>query len=494
MDKEFGKNQIKNSETERNLLAGIFRYPESLYEIEGFLSESDFFHSDWGKFYALFKYLIIDKQITKLDYAIILATITNLGYKFSPVLNVTDFIQKLAKDSSSIELKTIHELATNVILYSRRREVWECGSRMQKRVMEKNFTSQQEIIEATDEVYFDAIHKFAVENDMEQLGSGAGEILYKRADNPVARVGFSSGYDYFDEMIGNLRPDMMAFVLARAKVGKSIFGLNVAKHVAENEKCPVLLMDSEMSKMEVRDRLIANVSQVDINLIETGRWRSDKITCAKVQKAIAIVESLNIEYLSIRGQSIDNIMTGVRRFMFKKVRRDRNGDFNKCFIVYDYLKLDYNSNLGDNWSLNVAKSVVNFKDFLGSTHATALVLGQMNRMGIAKFDSKTNKTIVNDSEENVGLTDEIVKTASNASILRYKTDEEKLEDGLHNGNCILKPIIVRHGKGAQWIAPTEGKWVQDYVSLERNAECMTFEQRETKGRILKSKSISNQVK
>ncbi len=494
MDKEFGKNQIKNSETERNFLAGLYRYPESLFEIEGFLSEKDFYFPDLGKVYSIFKYLIIDKQFTKLDHAIILSTVKNLGYTFSPQCNITDFIQKVAVNSTSIELKTVYTLATEILLFSRRREIWDCGSKMQKKVMEKQFGSQQEIIAATDEVYYDAIHNFTVENDMQSLGMGAGEILHHRADNPVNEVGFSSGYSSWDAMIGNLRPDMMAFVLARAKVGKSIFGLNVARCVAQNLKYPVLFMDSEMSREEVRDRLIAHVAQVNIKVVETGNWRKDKNTCFRVEQAIPIVEALNIEYLSIRSQGIDGIMTGVNRFLFKKVKRDRNGVFNPCFIVYDYLKLDYNSQLGDAWSLNVAKSVVNFKDLLGKSHATGLVLGQMNRMGIAKFDAKTNKTTVNDTEENAGLTDEIVKTSSNTSILRYKVPEELAEDGVQNGNAILKPIVTRHGKGAEWIAPSEGKWVQDYVSLQRNAEMMTFEQRATKSLILKSKSISNDVK
>lgn len=494
MDKEFGKNQIKNSETERNFLAGLYRYPESLFEIENFLSEKDFYFPDLGKIYSLFKYLIIDKQFTKLDHAIILSTVSNLGYEFSPQCNITEFVQKLANISTTIELKTVHTLAREIVLFSRRREIWDCGSKMQKKMMEKNFNSQQEIIEASDEVYYDYANNFVMESDMESLGMGAGEILHHRADNPVDNIGFSSGYSNWDEMIGYLRPDMMAFVLARAKVGKSIFGLNVAKYVAQNVKIPVLFMDSEMSRMEVRDRLIAHVAQVDIKVIETGNWRKDKNTCFRVEQAIPIVEALNIEYLSIRSQGIDGIMTGVRRFLFKKVRRDKNGVFNPCFIVYDYLKLDYNSQIGDAWSLGVAKSVVNFKDLLGKSHATGLVLGQMNRMGIAKFDAKTNKTLVNDTEENVGLTDEIVKTSSNTSILRYKVPEETTEDGLVNGNALLKPVVTRHGKGAQWIAPSEGKWVQDYVSLQRNAELMTFEQRPTKGFILKSKSISNDVK
>lgn len=493
MEKEIGKNQINNSEIERHFLAGLIRYPEALYEIEGWLSEKDFYFEDLGKIYSLFKYLVINKQVAKLDYAIVLATVTNLGYTFASHLDISQFLQRLIQESSSIELKSIAMLGKDIVLFSRRREVWECGTAMQKKVMETRFSSQQEIIAATDEIYYDTIHNFIVENDMERLGSGAGEILHHRADNPIDHLGFSSGYNSWDKMIGYLRPDMMSFVLARAKVGKSIFGLNVAKFVAQKLGYPVLYMDSEMSRLEVRDRLISHQAQVDISVIENGHWRSDKNICFKVQQAIPIVESLNIEYLSIRGESSANITTGVRRFLFRKVKRNKDGDFNKCFIVYDYLKLDYNGQIGDNWSLNVAKTVVNFKDLLGSTHATALVLGQMNRMGIAKFDTKTNKTIVNDSEENVGLTDEIVKTSSNSSILRYKTAEEGQEDGTHNGNCVLKPVVTRHGKGAQWIAPSEGKWVQDYISLQRNAELMTFEERETKGEILRNKSISNQV-
>jgi hypothetical protein len=384
-------------------------------------------------------------------------------------------------------------LAKNVLLYSKRREMWECGNKFQSKMLEGNFNSMNEIISATDEIYFDHIHNFVVEDDMERLGAGAEYELERRANNPVDNIGFSSGMPKWDDMIGYLRRDMLAFISARAKVGKSMLGLNVARHVAQFEELPVLYMDSEMSREEVRDRLVAHVAQVDISLIENGRWKSEE-NAFRTQQAFKVVESLNIEYLSIRGMNIESIMSGCRRFLFKKVKRNHEGIFNQCLIVYDYLKLDYGGNIGDTWHLNLAKSVVNFKDMLGATKTTGLVLGQQNRSGIAKFDPKTHKTITQDTEDTVAGTDEILKSSSNVSSLRFKTTEEKMRDGEEHGNVSLTPFVARHGRGGQWVQLSEGIWDRDSVNLVRTPEKMTIKEISTRGDLERAKSIAPHIK
>lgn len=493
-ENESEKSKIKNFATERSLIAGLVKFPEALFEMESFLSEKDFFCSDFGKFYSLFRHLVIDKQVVKMDYGIILSTISNLKYKFAPQLNVSEFVNNLIDESKGAELKNLYILAKDVVLFSRRREIWECGNKMQKKMMEKNFGTMQEIVAATDEVYFDAIHNFTIENDMVKLGGALRETLNHRADNPVSHMGFSSGYSYWDSMIGNLRPDMLCAVSARDKVGKSMFALNIARHVAQNKKMPVLYMDSELSEQELSDRLVAHIAQVDISLIENGYWRSEKDTCRKVEHALGIVDALNIEYCSIRAGNINTVLSNCRRFLFKTVKRNPDGIFNPCLFIYDYLKLDYGSNLGDAWHLNLAKTVVNFKDFLGSTGATGILLSQNNRSGVTKLDTKNHKTFNMDTADVIGGTDEIVKTCSNTSLLRFKSPEEKLADGEETGDTLLIPISVRHGKGSEWLTLSEGQWVKNYVSFKRTPNKMTFTQTTTKELILKSKNIGQYLK
>lgn len=490
------KSKIQNITIERDFLSGLIRFPESLYEIETFISEQDFASPQASKMFTVFRYLIIEKDIKKLDSAIILATVSNLKYTFPPECNVGTYVQNLVNGSSGIEYKTVILLARDIKLFSVRREIFAFGSKLQKNMIEgHSFGNIQEIIAVADGVYFDAMKNIAVDDDMVQLGEGAGEILHKRADAPVDRSGFGSGFPIFDDLIGYFRPDSFNFVSGRGKAGKSMFGLNVATHVARVEKLPVFYADGEMGRVMVRDRLIAHIAGVDIDYVEHGTWKQHPEVCMKVQKAIPIVESMNIQYHSIRAGNATTMISACRRFLFKKVKRNADQEWNPCLFIWDYIKLDYynEKSIGNNWWLDIAKSVVHFKDFLGATKTTALVLGQQNQSGIAKLD-KDKKLVTQDNESVVAGSDEIVKTSSNVSQLRFKTPEEIKRDGTDAGNCMLMPFVTRTGRGGDWVQLSEGVFEREYVCLERTPEKMTFKEITSNRLIRKKQSISDALK
>lgn len=488
---ESSKDRIKNFEIERNLLAGLIKFPESLYDFEQFLTQQDFYFKAAGQVYSVLHYLIIEKDVKRLDSAIILATVSNMVLSFPPGIKITDYINNLI-NNNTIEFSTIKLLAKEVILMSKRREMWECGNKLQRNMLDGHkFGTIQEVIGVTDEIYFDAIKNFVVEDEMVQAGDGLAERMNKLADAPIERLGFSSGYEKWDKMIGFLRRDMLAFVSARPKIGKSMFGMNIGWHVANKENIPVLYLDSEMTKPEWQDRLLSHASRVDIDYIETGAWARIQDYCPNVQAAISSINKGNMTYISIRSMNIAQILSTCRRFLFKKVKRNSDGQFNPCLFVYDYLKLDYSANLGDSYHLNLAKSVVNFKDFLGSTLTTGLVLGQQNRSGITKTDPKTGKSVVIDTEEIIAGTDEISKSSSNISSLRQKISDEVIADGEKHGDFLLMPFLARQGSGGQWMQQTDGKFCRDYVNFQRNAKQMSFDQLDTKRDILRAQDISH---
>lgn len=485
------RDKIKNFSTERSFLSGILKFPDCIFEVDLFLAEQDFASPVCSKIYSVLRHLVIEEDCHKLDTALILSNISKMMIVFPSECNISDFMAVLFQNSASIEYKTILVLARDIKLFSIRREVYECGTKLQQKMLNThNFGNLNEILSVSDEIYFDGTHNFSTPPEYGRLGEDAGKMMHEFADKPVDHVGFSSGYLKYDEMIGYFRPDMLAFVSARAKVGKSMFALNIASHVALKEKIKVLFMDSEMSWKEVKVRLISHIASVDIYYIETGKWRSNPDICKRVEAALPIVENLDITYLSIRSLNVSQILSSCRRFLYREVKRDSSGNFNPCLFIYDYLKLDFGSNLGDNWHLNLAKTVVNFKDFLGSTKTSGLLLGQQNRSGIIKVDAR-GKGQSTDDESTIAGTDEVAKTCSNTSSLRFKTAEEIKDDGERAGNALLLPILARHGKGGGWCMLSEGVFCRNYINFQRVPEQMSFKELSTKEELVKSKSIGH---
>ena len=81
---------------------------------------------------------------------------------------------------------------------------------------------------------------------------------------------------------GGLRRKCVDLVAARPKVGKSMFGDAVAMHVASNLNIPVLVLDTEMSKEDHYNRILANLSGVEINKIATGKFSENEIDKRKI--------------------------------------------------------------------------------------------------------------------------------------------------------------------------------------------------------------------
>ena len=131
----------------------------------------------------------------------------------------------------------------------------------------------------------------------------------------------------------------MDLVAARPKVGKSMFGDAVAMHVAGNLNIPVLVLDTEMSKEDHYNRILASLSGVEINKIATGKFSENEIDKEKVADAAAKMQNIPYHYISIAGQSFENVLSLMRKWIYQHVGFDENGVTKDCLIVYDYLKL-----------------------------------------------------------------------------------------------------------------------------------------------------------
>lgn len=489
--KESDKDNIKNYENERNFLSGLLKYPESIYEFESFLSEEDL-HSPASKnMFKVLKTLIIDKSVNKLDAPLILATISNLNLVFPHQVNVTIYVNDLFRGASDIEYKTVGILAKDIKLMSVRREVWACGSALQKKMINHKFGDIHELLRVADEIYESATTKLETEEDIINIGENLEYRMNKLADNPIEHLGFSTGFKYYDKEIGRIREDSFNFIAARAKVGKSMLAMNIARNVAEYEKLPVFYCDSEMDEEMFENRLLAHVAGVDIYYIETGRYKQNPEICAKVEAAMKLIPKLGIKFHSIRGKSSSSLISACRRFLFKNVKRNQQGEWNKCLFIWDYIKLDYhnNNNMGSSWWLDIARSTVLFKDFLGSVKGSAIVLGQTNASGISKKDSKTGKMFTQDDESTVAGSDEINKTATSISLLRYKTNDEKARDGLETGDMILMPFLARTGPGGSNVMISAGVWEKEYISLARDPKKYTFTEKTTNSILREKESI-----
>ncbi|HHZ04853.1 replicative DNA helicase, partial [Acetomicrobium hydrogeniformans] len=142
-------------------------------------------------------------------------------------------------------------------------------------------------------------------------------------------TGIPSGYIDFDRITGGFQPGSLTILAARPSMGKTALALNIAQHVAIEQKTPVLIFSLEMGAEQLLQRLLAAEARVNIHDMRTGTfpqgdWDILSDAAGKLATApIYIDDSSFLSTLDLRARA--------RRF---KAQHDNLG-----LIIVDYLQL-----------------------------------------------------------------------------------------------------------------------------------------------------------
>lgn len=212
--------------------------------------------------------------------------------------------------------------------------------------------------------------------------------------------------------------------------GKSIAGKECAVHVAGKLRIPVLYIDTEMDEKEQRDRTLASIANVSINLIETGKYGKDKAKLQAVRKAAGFLKGMPFYHQNVSGKQFEEIRAIIKRWIHKHVGLGPDGKANPHLVIYDYFKLMDDSAITNNIAEYQALGfqISKLSDFCKTYNTPVLAFTQANREG------------------EVSQSDRLSWLAIVVAFLRSKTNEEIGNDGVTNGNRKLEITDCRFGK------------------------------------------------
>ena len=183
-------------------------------------------------------------------------------------------------------------------------------------------------------------------NEPVDISEDIDEHIQHLIDNPCEMMGISTGFQRFDAAIGGgLRKGNVDLIGARTKAGKSFFADTVALHVAGKLNIPVLVLDTEMQKEDHVHRILANMSDIEINDICTGKFGKSEGTKKRVQQAAEKLKKMPYKYVTIAGVDLMKSWRLLDVGLKGKLVEMRNGNTNPCVVIYDYLKLTSASQL-----------------------------------------------------------------------------------------------------------------------------------------------------
>lgn len=220
--------------------------------------------------------------------------------------------------------------------------------------------------------------------------------------------------------------------------GKTTLARNIGMYIASKEQIPVFNLDTEMVKEDHQIRAISMLSEVPINIIETGKFSLDQVSLTKVRKAAKEVSKGNYHFASISGMAFEEQLGLMRRWISKEVGLKLDGTAKPCVVIYDYLKLMTSESIRNNVAEHQAIGfmMTGLHNFGLRYKIPILGFVQLNRDGITK-----------EGTESAAQSDRIIWLCQNFSIFKKKSDEEIAVDGPEAGNRKLVPLIARYGEG-----------------------------------------------
>ncbi|MCG8449188.1 MAG: replicative DNA helicase [Pirellulales bacterium] len=210
------------------------------------------------------------------------------------------------------------------------------------------------------------------------------EVLQESLDRIDARMdhhhafgGLETGFDDFDQLTGGLQNSELTILAARPSMGKTALAMNIAEHATLRTNTPVLFVSLEMSALELGDRLLCSVAEVNGHRLRNGTISADERrklvqTAAEVSQAPLFIDD-----------SASRTMTEISANARRLKRRENLG-----LVVIDYLQLIEPDNPRDPRQEQVAKIARRLKGLARELDIPVLCLAQLNRQVEATRDNK----------------------------------------------------------------------------------------------------------
>ncbi len=194
------------------------------------------------------------------------------------------------------------------------------------------------------------------------------DLLYHK-DNPSDITGIPTGYRDLDRETSGLQQGDLIIIAGRPSMGKTALALNMAEHVAVENKLPVAIFSMEMSGSQLAMRMLGSIGRLDQHKLRTGRLSDDdwnRLTNAvgKLHDApILVDESGALNALELRARA-------------RRLHRQYGA---LGLIVVDYLQLMQATSEGENRATEISEISRSLKSLAKELKVPVVALSQLSR-------------------------------------------------------------------------------------------------------------------
>ena len=261
--------------------------------------------------------------------------------------------------------------------------------------------------------------------------------------------GVPTGFKELDDRLSGFQKSDLIVLAARPSLGKTALAMDIARHVALNEKIPVGIFSLEMSREQLVDRLIAAEAHVNLWHLRTGRLSSEE-EFEKIRDSMA---KLNSASLFIDDEVSTNILQMRAKARRLKIEKGLG------LVIVDYLQLMVPRIQSDSMVQQITEISRSLKALARELEVPVLAISQLSRAVEARPNKRPQLSDLRESGA--------IEQDADVVMFIYREDKVKENSDRKNQADI---IIAKHRNG-----PT-GE-VQLYFNQEK-ASFSSLEQRE----------------
>src|SRR5213595_3223009 len=278
------------------------------------------------------------------------------------------------------------------------------------------------------------------------------EKLYERKGGIT---GISTGFVEFDRMTSGMHGAEMIVVAGRPSMGKTAFAMNIAEHVAVQEKLSVGVFSLEMSSQQLVQRLLCSRARVNLQKVRDGflaerDFPSLTAAAAKLAEArIFIDDSAGLSILELRAKA-----------------RRLKAQHEVQLIIVDYLQLlrSMTRRAQENRQLEISEISAGLKGLAKELKIPVIVIAQLNRQPEARSGGKPRLSDLRESgsiEQDADLVGLLVRPEM------YEEDDEARQE--KSGEAEL--IIAKQRNGPVGEIPLT--FLKEFTRFEDRARNVT---------------------
>ncbi len=341
------------------------------------------------------------------------------------------FLSKLANEvPTSANVESYGRMIKGL---SAKRELISVAGRISQKAFDESMPVEQLLDMAEQEVYaLSQRHMKSVPSSLKEVLTASFDRLDELQKRGSGLRGLPTGFRQLDSMLAGMQGSNLLILAARPGLGKTAFCLNIARHVAVEEKLPTCIFSLEMSKEELVDRLLVRQGLIDAWKLKTGQLSDDDFT--SLSEAMGVLAEAPLYIDDTPGLSVTELRTKARRLQSDKGIK---------FIIVDYLQL-MRGQSRDNRVQEVSEISQGLKNLARELKIPILAAAQLNRQMETRggkprlSDLRESGSIEQDSDVVMFLSreDDEIKEVVTCSIEKHRNGPTGQFDLYFNGKQV----------------------------------------------------------